>query len=349
MRGQEPRVQPPALDASSDIPLYNTKAVVHQTGVPAPTLRAWERRYGVLTPRRGDNDYRLYSERDIVTVTWLRERVQTGMTISQAIALLKSLEPARRRTRRVARGAHLAYADESAGAEHGNGNGARAHAASAQVVGRFALEELHAHLLQQLVNFDEFSASRTIAQTMAVFAVEDVCTQVLAPVLAEIGRLWAEGALSIATEHFASAVVRAQLESLFRAAGSVEQSPLVFVGCAPGELHEIGALMLALFLRRAGLHVAYLGQSVEVESLAETVMDTRPAAVLLSAASRPQVATLVAVGKLLSELATPRPLFGFGGQAFAADASLAAQVPGLFLGASAEDAVRELKRRLSVS
>jgi methanogenic corrinoid protein MtbC1 len=349
VRGQEPRVQPPALDASSDIPLYNTKAVVHQTGVPAPTLRAWERRYGILTPRRGDNDYRLYSERDIVTVTWLRERVQTGMTISQAIALLKSLEPARRRTRRVARSAHLAYADEGAGTEHGNGNGARAHAASAPVVGRFALEELHAHLLHQLVNFDEFAASRTIAQTMAVFAVEDVCTQVLAPVLAEIGRLWAAGALSIATEHFASAVVRAQLESLFRAAGSVEQSPLVFVGCAPGELHEIGALMLALFLRRAGLHVAYLGQSVEAESLAETVVDTRPAAVLLSAASWPQVAALVAVGKLLSELTTPRPLFGFGGQAFAADAGLAAQVPGLFLGASAEDAVRELKRRLSAS
>src|SRR5215469_4733130 len=100
MLGREPRVQPPLLEAYSDMPLYNTKAVVHQTGVPAPTLRAWERRYAILTPRRGDNDYRLYSERDIILVAWLRERVDSGMTISQAIALLRSLAPARRRGRR---------------------------------------------------------------------------------------------------------------------------------------------------------------------------------------------------------------------------------------------------------
>ena len=53
MRGDNPRVEPPALDSYSDVPLYNTRAVVHQTGVPAPTLRAWERRYGILTPQRG--------------------------------------------------------------------------------------------------------------------------------------------------------------------------------------------------------------------------------------------------------------------------------------------------------
>src|SRR5260221_6631332 len=93
MLGREPRVQSPVLDAYSDMPLYNTKAVVHQTGVPAPTLRAWERRYGILTPRRGDNDYRLYSERDMMLVAWLRERVASGMTISQAIAVLHPLNP----------------------------------------------------------------------------------------------------------------------------------------------------------------------------------------------------------------------------------------------------------------
>src|SRR6476660_6469566 len=63
MQARDSRVQPPALDAVTDVPLFNTIAVVHQTGVPAPTLRAWERRYGILAPRRGENDYRLYSER----------------------------------------------------------------------------------------------------------------------------------------------------------------------------------------------------------------------------------------------------------------------------------------------
>src|SRR5579884_876469 len=128
MLSREARVQPPALEGFSDVPLFNTKAVVHQTGVPAPTLRAWERRYGILTPRRGENDYRLYSERDIATVTWLRERVDSGMTISQAIALLRSLEPPRRRGRR-------------------SGAAPAAAPAAVPATGRLALGELAATLL----------------------------------------------------------------------------------------------------------------------------------------------------------------------------------------------------------
>jgi len=72
------------LERYSDNPIFNTKAVVQQTGVPAPTLRAWERRYDILSPERANNDYRLYSERDIATIHWLKERVDEGMSISQA-------------------------------------------------------------------------------------------------------------------------------------------------------------------------------------------------------------------------------------------------------------------------
>src|SRR5579885_342258 len=101
MASRSERLGRAAREQYSTVPLFNTKAVVRQTGVPAPTLRAWERRYGILSPHRGENDYRLYSERDIAIVRWLRERVESGMTISQAIALLRSLEPARRRGRKT--------------------------------------------------------------------------------------------------------------------------------------------------------------------------------------------------------------------------------------------------------
>src|SRR5947209_6734015 len=82
----------PDLEHYSDIPLFNTKAVVQQTGVPAPTLRAWERRYTILSPERANNDYRLYSERDVVTIRWLKEHVDAGMSISQAIALFRHIK-----------------------------------------------------------------------------------------------------------------------------------------------------------------------------------------------------------------------------------------------------------------
>lgn len=340
MRGQEPHVQPPTLDGYSHLPLFNTKAVVHQTGVPAPTLRAWERRYGILTPQRGENDYRLYSERDIITVSWLRERVQTGMTISQAIALLKSLEPARRRTRRSARVAQV----EPRG--NGRGNGTASTVTTPAAVGRYSLSELQATLLHQLANLDEFSAQRTIAQTLAIFPVEDVCQQLLTPVLVDLGRLWADGEVSVVVEHFSSSLVRAQLDSIFRSMGDSGDGPLVLVGCAPGELHELGALMLALFLRRGGLRVAYLGQTIEVESLVHTARNLRPGAILLSAALQVHAEALAPIGNRLAGLPSPPPLFGFGGQAFDADPGLAGAVPGMFLGSDAQQAVHDMRKRL---
>lgn len=330
---REPRVQPPPLENYSDMPLYNTKAVVHHTGVPAPTLRAWERRYGILSPRRGENDYRLYSERDMAVIAWLRERVESGMTISQAIALLRSLEPGRRRGRRKQNGATAAEVALPA--------------AEPSVPGTYALSELVMALCQACARLNEVAATRIIAQALSVYPPEDVCLGLCQPVLAEIGTLWAEGKVSVTVEHFASALVRAQLESLFRSAVSADGGPLVLVGCAPGELHELGALMLALFLRRGGVRVVYLGQSVEVNALVATAAQARPLAVLLSAALANNVEGLREVGEQFQRLGDQSPLFYFGGQAFLAAPELAQQIPGQHLGMNALDAVQEIRRRVS--
>jgi methanogenic corrinoid protein MtbC1 len=337
MLGREPRVQPPVLDTYSDLPLYNTKAVVHQTGVPAPTLRAWERRYGILTPRRSGNDYRLYSERDIILVSWLRERVESGMTISQAIALLRSLEPVRRRPRRarVASNGHAGELVIAPAVEAGPS--------------RLSPAELGGALLAQLVALDEAAASRIMAQALAVYSVEDVCLNLYTPVLHEIGRLWEEGEASVAVEHFASMVIRGQLMSLFRSAAGAEQGPqgpLTLVGCAPDELHEIGALMLALMLRRLGVPVAYLGQSVEPEGLAATVEAVRPACVMLSASLPRHAQGLNDVAGRLARGGRGAPTFCFGGRAFTCDAALAGDIAGEYLEGDARTAAVRLKKRL---
>src|SRR5262249_54361265 len=142
-------------------------------------------------------------------------------------------------------------------------------------------------LLRYLVAFDEVAANRTIGHALAVHRVEDVCLSLFTPTLYSMGDMWASGELSSAVEHFASNIIRAQLESLMRSAAADDGGPLLLVGCAPGELHELGALTLALFLRRSGLHVVYLGQNVEADGLIAAVAAARPAAVLLSA-SQPE-------------------------------------------------------------
>lgn len=339
MLAREPRVQPPSLESYSDMPLFNTKAVVHQTGVPAPTLRAWERRYGILTPRRGDNDYRLYSERDIAIVTWLRERVTSGMTISQAIALLHTIEPAHHKGHRGKRrsvGAPLTDIQTAAPLQY---------AATEPAPTRFDLTELKASLLSNLLEFDEYAANRTIGHALAVHRIEDVCLSLFTPTLEAIGDMWASGKVSSATEHFATSVIRAQLESLYRSAAADDSGPLLLVGCAPAELHELGALMLALFLRRTGQHVVYLGQNLEIEGLLATIAAKRPVAVLLSASLPERFEALREVGSRLSESGGAKAQFIFGGQMFTRQPELARGIPGEFLNLDASEAASLMRRK----
>ncbi|HEV2073023.1 MAG TPA: MerR family transcriptional regulator [Thermomicrobiales bacterium] len=71
-------------------PEYTMGALAHQTGVPADTLRSWERRYGFPTPARTETNQRRYSERDIAAVRWLRAQKERGQGISEAIAMVTS-------------------------------------------------------------------------------------------------------------------------------------------------------------------------------------------------------------------------------------------------------------------
>jgi DNA-binding transcriptional MerR regulator len=330
MRRREEPIAPPNLHHYTDTPLFNTKAVVQETGVPAPTLRAWERRYGILSPERGSNAYRLYSKRDIATVRWLKNRVEAGMTISQAIALLRTLEqPA------TTGGVLPTPALHEAGA-----------------VGETAAPPLRetlnpTHLSSELVrafqDLDEARAQQLLAIAFAVYSVEDVCLHLITPTMYQVGELWARGELPAAIEHFASNVVRTQLSNLFHASPAIREGPLVLIGCAPGEAHELGALMLAVFLRRAGIRVAYMGQDAETTGLVRLVEQWRPALLALSASVPSALPGLTEVARAIAALPPPRPQFGFGGRIFVLDPALIARVPGSYLGDHAGIVVPQVK------
>jgi len=66
-------------------PRYTIKVVSERTGVKPVTLRAWERRYDLIDPDRQDNNYRLYSERDIEIIRWIAHRLENDLTISNAV------------------------------------------------------------------------------------------------------------------------------------------------------------------------------------------------------------------------------------------------------------------------
>lgn len=72
--------------------LYPIRTVSEATGVNAITLRAWERRYGILKPKRSPKGHRMYSEQDIERVFNILKLLKQGIAVGHVKQALESVE-----------------------------------------------------------------------------------------------------------------------------------------------------------------------------------------------------------------------------------------------------------------
>ena len=148
--------------------------------------------------------------------------------------------------------------------------------------------------------------------------VRDVYLDVLAPALEEVGERWAAGELTVAHEHYATAVTQGILGVL---APRIRVPPasgrLAVVACTPGELHALGAQMIADFLEGEGWEVLALGAATPGPDLAALVDDERPDAVALSTSVANNLEAATDMLRRLRELDEP-PFVAVGGRAWRA-------------------------------
>ena len=71
---------------------YPIRTISELTGVPTTTLRAWERRYGLLKPSRTAKGHRLYSGEDIDLIKEIVKLLKSNHTISEAIRIIRNPE-----------------------------------------------------------------------------------------------------------------------------------------------------------------------------------------------------------------------------------------------------------------
>nr|WP_052295034.1 B12-binding domain-containing protein [Oscillochloris trichoides] len=175
---------------------------------------------------------------------------------------------------------------------------------------------LRQRLFSSLVAYDQQAAEQVWSEACAVYSPEQICNELLTPVQIEIGNGWHRGEVSVASEHFSSRFVQSKLLSLFNSSTDHINGPTAIVACAQGELHEIGAIMISLFLRWGGFHVIYLGQNVPNSTIEEMVAQLNPQVLALSAATVAAANGLIAASQIIAQLPSPRPFFVFGGLAF---------------------------------
>jgi len=227
---------------------YRIKSVAALTGLTTSTLRAWERRYGLLAPERSRGGYRLYTDNDVARLTRIKSLLDNGFKVSEAIALVEREAPP------------LAPADSSSE----------------------SLDRIRADMLEALLQMDRPRAS-LISQRLASLPFERRIDEILLPVLRDVGQCWLNGDANVAQEHFASAFVREKLTGMLSEldAGPTSGPEAVCVGL-PHEHHEIGLLALGVHLALRGWRVTYLGADLPLEDLREA-LEMRPPRLLCTA------------------------------------------------------------------
>jgi DNA-binding transcriptional MerR regulator len=307
----------------SRMPNYNLKAVIQETQVSADTLRAWERRYGLPMPQRTRGGHRLYSERDIHTIHWLRKQLDEGLSISRA----------------VGRWNELVVAGEDPLGEAEPPLEAVSHPILSQVA------SLRSAWLHACMEYDESRAEHSLNQAFAMFSNQVVVSGVLQRAMHEIGEMWQQGQALVQQEHFMSSLSMRRLDALIEAAPPPVQTEAIMLACPEGELHTLPLRFLHLHLRRDGYRVIFLGADVPSAHLEATVRDAKPSLVVMAAQQLVTAATLKEAAALLRSLHVPS---GFGGRVFTVVPQLQKAIPGVFLGDDLDSAVERIHEVLQM-
>lgn len=222
---------------------FPVRTVARMTGLSADLIRAWERRYGVVTPVRGPRGARLYTNDDIAHLRLLAQAVASGRAIGDVARL-----GARELQVLVGSAAPALVPTPARPAPRATGEPAPA----APVV---------AALLASIQRLDAAAVEDQLSDSLIVLGHRDFARQIVAPLLVVIGERWGAGSLTVGAEHLASGLLRNLLGGLIRAHGSTVGAT-VLLATPSGERHELGLLLVSLLLRDAGIGVHYLGPDV---------------------------------------------------------------------------------------
>lgn len=230
---------------------FPIRKLAEKTGVGTSTLRAWERRYGLLKPERTPKGHRLYQKADIQRVERILILLNEGHSLPAIARELKS-------------GDHKALSEERLGGLDG--------------VWKTYLN----NTLQAIEDFSYERLESVFNEAISLHPMDLVTERLIEPVLIELGERWQQRDAGIAEEHFYSAWVRNRLGARFHHAISQVHGPRIICAGLPGSHHEIGLLLFSLSALQQGYRVLYLGADCPIDQLPRVVERSAARGVVVS-------------------------------------------------------------------
>ena len=238
--------------------IFSISSVSGITGVNAVTLRAWERRYGLVSPARTEAGHRLYTEEDVERIKLILNMLDKGIAISRV-----------REALRLVAEREVAPPGEDQG----------------------PWQEFQRDMLEAVTSFDEVTLERTYNESMSLYPVEVVTRMLLLPLIQTLGERWMRSDTGIAEEHFFSVFTRNKLGARFHHRNLQNTGTKIVAACLPGEQHEFGLLLFALAANARGYRIILLGSDMPLAPIPHVVRRSGSQAIVLTGAAElvPQV------------------------------------------------------------
>lgn len=271
---------------------YSIKDLERISGVKAHTIRIWEKRYGIVEPKRTDSNIRFYCDSDVKKLMNISILLHHGYRISR-LAILEPLEL----SKKVLEVSMISNGYDS------------------QVE----------NLVVAMIEMDEAKFEKILNMTIIKEGFENTVFKVLYQFFERIGVLWQAGSINPAHEHFISNLVKQKIyvaiDSITVPSGNDKKKFLLFL--PEWELHDLGLLVYDYLIKSRGFKVIYLGQNVPEDDVYSVTEFLQPDYFLVSFANSVEKDKLEAYIQRLATRYPEKKIFITGYQT----ANLTSEIP----------------------
>ncbi len=262
------------------------RAVAQRTGLSPAVLRAWELRYGAVSPARTASGHRRYTREEVTRLEWLRRAQAAGHSIGTVAGLpLEELIDL--------------------------------------VGGQAPSDSLFvADALEALKSLDPEALDREFNRALQALGRLPLIDEFVFPFISGIKKAVEEGRLRSAHLSFAQARLRGFLSLLVSSVAIREDAPRVALSSAFGLEHEPGLLGSAIHAASAGWRTILLSPGTPVEEVAFAAAANKARAVVYSIIASGGASGAVAEALMLRRLVPPSVVVMFGGRLDAASAEV---------------------------
>lgn len=225
--------------------VYSIKDLEKLSGIKAHTLRIWEQRYGLITPKRTQTNIRYYDDDDLKFILNIALLNRNGYKISRIVKMTRTDI-----TEKVASISEINF-------EYGT--------------------QLDA-LTLSMIEMDEYKFERIISTNIQQTGFEHTMLEVIYPFLDKLSLLWLTGSISPVQENFISYLIRQKLiVAIDKAPLPAGKNVRKFLLYLPeGERQELTMLFMHYLVKSRGYHVVYLGQDISLTDLRDAGQITSP-------------------------------------------------------------------------